>query len=234
VDVLGERAVAITSVGPSLPTSELQEAERIAKTIGARHILAESREIHNPDYQRNPNDRCYYCKSDLYSLAAHYQQELGFAYVVDGSTTDDTGDYRPGFRAARECGARSPMLEVGLSKGEIRELAKQMGLDFHDKPASACLASRIPYGTSVTPERLSQVERLETALHQLGLRQLRVRYHHEIARIEVAKDEIETAFAQREAIVREGRAAGFTFVTLDLDGYRTGSLNLLLENRINE
>jgi uncharacterized protein len=228
VDVLGQRAVAITAVGPSFPASERRDAERIARMLGARHLFAESREIHNPDYQRNPSDRCYYCKSDLFALMSEFKEQLELAQVIDGSTTDDVGDYRPGFRAAREAGIRSPLLEVGLSKSEVRQLAKQMGLDFYDKPAAACLASRIPYGTSVTVERLGQIERLETALHQLGLKQVRVRFHHEVARIEVSPEQLEAAFALREAIVREGRSAGFTFVALDLSGYRTGSLNQLL------
>jgi len=227
-DVLGERAVGLTAVGPTLPESERQEAQRIAKDLGGRLILADSREVHNPDYVRNPSNRCYYCKSELYALAAEHKRKLGFAFVVDGSTVDDLGDYRPGLGAAREAGARSPLLEVGLTKAEVRELARQMGLDFWDKPASACLASRIPYGTSVTVERLGRVERFEEALHRLGLKQIRVRFHHEVARIEGANDEINVAFTQREAIVREGLAAGFLFVALDLAGYRTGSLNQLL------
>jgi pyridinium-3,5-biscarboxylic acid mononucleotide sulfurtransferase len=228
VDVLGAKAVAISAVGPSFPTAEKREAERIANALGARLIFAESREMRNPDYLRNPSNRCYYCKTDLYALAAEYKTQLGFAQVVDGSTTDDLGDYRPGLMAAREAGIRSPLLEVRLSKSEVSEMAREMGLDFHDKPASACLASRIPYGTSVTAEKLSQIERLENALHQLGLRQVRVRFHNELARIEVAASEMEAAFAARETITREGRAAGFTYVTLDLTGYRTGSLNELL------
>jgi uncharacterized protein len=228
VDVLGERAAGLTAVGPTFPESEKQDAQRIAKELGARQILAPSREFQNVDYLRNPSNRCYYCKTDLYALAAEHKQALGFAYVVDGSTLDDVGDYRPGFVAARQAGVRSPLLEVGLTKAEVRELAKGMGLDFHDKPASACLASRIPYGTSVTIERLGRIERFETALHKLGLRQIRVRFHNEVARVEVAQGEMESAFAQREAIVREGLAAGFTFVALDLAGYRTGSLNQLL------
>jgi uncharacterized protein len=228
VDALGERAVGFTAVGPTFPEWEKQESQRIAKALGARQILAQSREFQNVDYLRNPSNRCYYCKTDLYALAAEQKQALGFAHVIDGSTLDDVGDYRPGFVAAREAGVRSPLLEVGLTKAEVRELAKAMGLDFHDKPASACLASRIPYGTSITIERLGRIERLEGALHNLGLKQIRVRFHNEVARIEVSKDEIESAFAAREAIVREGLAAGFTFISLDLAGYRTGSLNQLL------
>lgn len=228
VDVLGERAVGFTAFGPTFPELEKQESQRIAKALGARQILAQSREFQNADYIRNPSNRCYYCKTDLYTLAAEHKQALGFAHIIDGSTLDDVGDYRPGFVAAREAGVRSPLLEVGLTKAEVRELAKSMGLDFHDKPASACLASRIPYGTSITIERLSRIERFEAALRKLGLRQIRVRFHNEVARVEVSQDEMESAFAEREAIVREGLAAGFTFIALDLAGYRTGSLNQLL------
>jgi uncharacterized protein len=231
VDVLGDRAVGLTAVGPALPESERLEAERIAKQLGARHILAKSREFQNPDYVKNPSNRCYYCKSDMYALASEHRQKLGFAHVVDGATLDDLGDYRPGLEATRQAGVRSPLLEVGLSKAEVRELARRMGLDFWDKPASACLASRIPYGADVTAERLGRVERFEAALRGRGLKQVRVRFHHEVARIEVAAEEMEAAFAQREAIVKDGLADGFAFVALDLAGYRTGSLNALLRTK---
>jgi uncharacterized protein len=227
-DVLGERAVGLTAIGPAFPESERNEAQRIADEVGARLITAASREFDNPDYVRNPKDRCYYCKTELYTLAEEHKRKLGFAFVVDGSTVDDMGDYRPGLTAARDTGARSPLLEVGLTKAEVREIARQMGLSFWDKPAAACLASRIPYGTSITSERLSRIERFEKALHRIGLKQVRVRFHHEVARIEVAKDEIDMAFAKREELLREGLAAGFLFVALDLAGYRTGSLNRLL------
>jgi uncharacterized protein len=228
---LGERALALTAVSPSLPEREREDALRIAQTIGARHELVSSNEIHNPSYASNPSNRCFHCKSELYSITTRRKAELGVAFVVNGTNVDDLGDYRPGLEAARQAAVRSPMVEAQLHKAEVRELAHELGLEFWDKPAAACLSSRIPYGTAVTPERLRQIEQLEDALHALGLRQVRVRYHDELARIEVARDELERAFAARDAITRAGKAAGFTFVTLDLAGYRTGSLNLLLGSR---
>jgi len=227
-DTLGERCVGLTAVSPSLPEREREDAVRIAGALGARHELVESHEIHNPRYTENPSNRCFHCKSELYSITARRVRELGLAHVVNGTNVDDLGDYRPGLQAAEQAGVRSPLVEAGLHKAEVRALAQRLGLDFWDKPAAACLSSRIPYGTPVTPERLRQVEQLEDALHALGLRQVRVRYHDELARIEVASDELDRAFAQREAITRAGKEAGFTFVTLDLAGYRVGSLNQLL------
>ena len=227
-DVLGDRAVALTAVSPSLPEREKRDAMRIASELGARHELVESDEIHNPSYASNPSNRCFHCKSELYSITTRRHVELGLAFVVNGTNLDDLVDYRPGLEAAKNAGVRSPLVEAELHKEEVRELAKARGLDFWDKPAAACLSSRIPYGTSVTPERLHQIEQLEDALHALGLRQVRVRYHDALARIEVAISELGAAFEQRDAIVAAGRAAGFTFVTLDLAGYKTGSLNQLL------
>jgi uncharacterized protein len=226
-DVLGERCVGLTAVSASLPEREREDAVRIAQRIGARHELVESHEIHNPSYAQNPENRCFHCKSELYSITSRRVRELGIAHVANGTNVDDLGDYRPGLQAAAQAGVRSPLVEAGLHKQEVRELAQALGFDFWDKPAAACLSSRIPYGTSVTPRRLQQIEQLEDALHALGLRQVRVRYHDQLARIEVAKSELERAFAQREAIDAAGKAAGFTFVALDLAGYRQGSLNKL-------
>ncbi len=225
---LGDKAVGLTAVSASLPAREREAAIRVAQAIGARHELVESNEIHNPAYASNPSDRCFHCKSELYTITERRVRELGFAHVANGTNLDDLGDYRPGLEAAKQAGVRSPLLEAGLRKDEVRELARAIDLDVWDKPAAACLSSRIPYGIAVTPERLQQIESLEDALHALGLRQVRVRYHDALARIEVASDELERAFAQREAITRAGKAAGFTFVTLDLAGYRVGSLNQLL------
>jgi uncharacterized protein len=227
-EVLGDRALGLTAVSPSLPEREREDALRIARAIGARHELVSSNEIHNPSYAENPTNRCFHCKSELYSITTTRRAELGVAFVVNGTNVDDLGDYRPGLEAARQAGVRSPLVEAELRKDEVRALARELGLGFWDKPAAACLSSRIPYGTAVTPERLRQIEALEDALHALGLRQVRVRYHQELARIEVARDELERAFAARDAITRAGKAAGFTYVTLDLAGYRSGSLNLLL------
>lgn len=226
--VLAERALALTAVSPSLPQRERDDAERIARRLGVEHELIGSNEIHNPDYASNPANRCFHCKSELYTITERVRSARGFAHVANGTNIDDLGDYRPGLEAAKNAGVRSPLVEANLHKDEVRALAQELGLDFWDKPAAACLSSRIPYGTAVTPERLLQVEKLEDALHALGLRQVRVRYHDELARIEVGQSELERAFAQREAITKAGKGAGFTFVTLDLAGYRTGSLNQLL------
>ena len=225
---LGERCLALTAVSPSLPAREREDAVRIARQLGARHELVESQEIHNPSYAANPSNRCFHCKSELYSITERRARELAIAHVVNGTNLDDLGDYRPGLQAAEQAGVRSPLVEAGLHKAEVRALAQRLGLDFWDKPAAACLSSRIPYGTAVTPERLRQVEQLEDALHALGLRQVRVRYHDELARIEVAKGELPRAFAAREAIDTAGKGAGFKFVALDLAGYRQGSFNQLL------
>lgn len=227
-EVLGTRCVGLTAVSPSLPEREREDAVRIAQRLGARHELVESHEIHNPDYAQNPTNRCFHCKSELYTITSRRARELGIAHVANGTNVDDLGDYRPGLEAAAQAGVRSPLVEAGLHKAEVRELARTLGLEFWDKPAAACLSSRIPYGTAVTPARLRQIEQLEEALHALGLRQVRVRYHDQLARIEVAKAELERAFAARDAIDAAGKAAGFTFVALDLAGYRQGSLNQLL------
>jgi len=226
--VLGDKALGVTAHSPSVPERERTDAERIARELGARHRVIFSQEIHDPRYASNPANRCFYCKSELYTLTEQVRVEMGFAHVVNGTNLDDLGDYRPGLEAAKNAGVRSPLVEVGLTKEETRALAKDLGLGFWDKPAAACLSSRIPYGTNVTPERLKQIEVLEDALHALGIRQVRVRYHQDLARIEVAKNELEAAFALREAIVKAGKAAGFTYVSLDLAGYRTGSLNAAL------
>jgi uncharacterized protein len=227
-DVLGDRAVGLTAVSPSLPERERVDAERIAKALGAHHIVVDTNELADPNYAANPQNRCFFCKSELYRTTTREQTARGLAAVVNGTNTDDLGDYRPGLEAARKAGVRSPLVEAGLSKAEVRELARTLGMDVWDKPASACLSSRIPYGTPVTRERLAQIGALEDALKDLGLRQVRVRHHGELARIEVARAELERAFAARDAIVGAGKRVGYTFVTLDLAGYRTGSLNELL------
>lgn len=225
---LGERAVGLTAWSPSVPQREREDAARIAQALGARHVIVESQELHDPRYAANPENRCFYCKSELYKLTEQKRRELGFQHVVNGTNVDDLGDYRPGLDAATAAGVRSPLVDAGLRKDEIRALARQLGFGFWDKPAAACLSSRIPYGTAVTEARLRQVEQLEDALHALGLRQVRVRHHEALARVEVAQDELDAAFAARAAIVKAGKAAGYTYVTLDLAGYRMGSLNAML------
>lgn len=228
-EVLGDRVVALTSVSVSLPERDRVEAIRIAQEYGVRHLLVDTKEIDNPDYAKNPKNRCYYCKTELFSIALEKKHELGFAAVVDGSTVDDLDDFRPGHEAAREAGVRSPFVEVGLRKSEMRELARRMNLDYWDKPSSACLSSRIPYGVGITADRLRRIGAFEDALRHFGFKQLRVRFHDQVARIEVAEQEMKTALEKRTAIVQAGKAAGFTFIALDLAGYRSGSLNALLK-----
>jgi uncharacterized protein len=227
-DVLGERAVGLTAVSPSLPARERADAERIAKLLGARHLCVDTHELDDPGYAANPQNRCFFCKSELYRTTTTQRAVLGLAVVVNGTNLDDLGDYRPGLDAAREAGVRSPLVEAELTKGEVRELARALGMDVWDKPAAACLSSRIPYGTPVTRARLAQISALEDALKDLGFRQVRVRHHDELARIELGRAELSRAFDLRDELVLAGKRAGYTFVTLDLSGYRTGSLNELL------
>ncbi len=227
-DVLGDRAVGMTAVGPALAERERAEAARIAAEVGARHLFVDSHEIDDEGYRRNTGDRCYFCKSELYRITARMREDLSLAWVANGTNADDLGDYRPGLTAAEEAHVRSPLVEAGIGKEDVRAIALELGMSVWDKPASACLASRIPYGTEVTPERLAQIGELEAALRDLGLRQVRVRWHQALARLEVAREELGRAFDLRDAIVRAGKEAGFAFVALDLEGYRSGSLNALL------
>jgi uncharacterized protein len=229
---LGARAAGLTAISPSLAPSERQEAETLARSIGARHLVVESQEIHDPRYASNPTNRCYYCKSELYRIARTEADRLGFAHVLNGTNRDDLGDFRPGLDAANEADVESPLVELGFSKADVREGARLVGLPVWDKPAAACLSSRIPYGTSVTIERLNQIAAAESAMRALGIRQLRVRYHGDVARVEVGANELERAFALRAEIAAAGKRAGFAFVTLDLEGYRTGSHNEVVKLRV--
>jgi pyridinium-3,5-biscarboxylic acid mononucleotide sulfurtransferase len=230
---LGERAVGMTAVSPSLPEAEKHDAQRIAVAIGAVHRFVESSEIERPGYVANGPDRCFHCKSELYEIAAAKSKEWGLSTVVNGTNLDDLGDFRPGLEAARQAGVRSPLLEADFSKSDVRTGARLVGLDVWDKPAAACLSSRIPYGESVTRERLAQIGGFEAELKALGFRQLRVRWHDQIARIEIDLAELENLLAPgvRDAIVEAGKKHGFRYVTLDLAGYRTGSHNEVLVGR---
>ncbi len=224
VECLGDRALAVTGVSPSLAASERAEAEALARRLGARHRWIETGEMEQPAYVANGLDRCYYCKTDLFERLRVLARSEGFPWVVEGANLDDLGDVRPGRQAAREQGIRSPLVEAGLDKAAIRELSKALGLPTWEKPAMACLASRIPHGTPVTIERLTQVERAEAALKALGFRSVRVRHHEKIARIELPTDErarLLDPAAGFEA-VRAIKAAGYQYVVLDLEGYRPG------------
>lgn len=226
---LGADALAVTAVSPSLALADLEEAQDIARQFHFSHALLESHELEDENYQANTPRRCYWCKHEVYGLLMEYARARSFAWVVDGTNLDDTGDYRPGRQAAREYGVRSPLLEAQFNKQEVRALARQFGLPNWDKPAAACLSSRIPYGTPVTIQLLSQVERGEQVLRDLGLRQVRVRHHGELARLEVPAEDFETVVAQHQPIVAAFRDLGFKFVALDLAGYQMGSLNRLVK-----
>jgi uncharacterized protein len=229
-EVLGPGAVGMTAVSPSLAPYEKEAAVAVAKQIGARHELVESHEIERPGYVANASDRCFHCKSELYDIAEQKKREWGFDVVLNGTNVDDLGDHRPGLDAAKNAAVRSVLVELGFTKEDVRRCAQLIGLTVWDKPASACLSSRIPYGTEVTRERLAQIGGLEAELRSLGLRQLRVRWHAAgasgaMARIEVARDELAHAFEVKDAMVQAGKRFGFAFVTLDLQGYRMGSHN---------
>jgi uncharacterized protein len=223
---LGDRAFAVTADSPSYPERHRALAIRIAKDFGLHHEIIRTRELDNPDYRANPSNRCYFCKHELYTHLSRIAAERR-AVVVDGNNADDRGDYRPGRQAAREFGVRSPLDEVNLTKDEIRALSRRAGLPTWDEPASACLSSRIPYHTEVTDEKLRTIERAEQAVRALGFRVFRVRHHDEVARVEIARDEMSRALEPEiaAAIVRELKAVGYRYVTLDLQGYRLGSLN---------
>jgi uncharacterized protein len=229
-DCLGEGAVAITAVSPSLPAYELGQAQAIARQIGAPHILIQSQEVEDPRYLENTPSRCYFCKSEVYTQLIRRAAELGIETLVDGTNADDAGDHRPGLQAARQQGVRSPLQEAGLNKAEIRQLGRQLGLPNWDKPAAACLSSRIPYGTRISLGMLSQVEQAERALHDLGLGQLRVRHHDQIARIEVEVGDFDRLLAHREEIIAAFQEIGYQYVTLDLAGFRSGSMNEILHH----
>jgi pyridinium-3,5-biscarboxylic acid mononucleotide sulfurtransferase len=223
------RVLAVTSNNETYLPSELDLARDFAASLGVEHLVVNTRELDDPNYASNPTNRCYFCKSTLYSDLAALAEEKGYACVVDGANKDDEGDYRPGRKAAKELGVVSPLSQAGVDKAEVREMAKRLGLPSWDKPALACLSSRFPYGQEITPEKLSQVARAEEFMRREGFRQVRVRHHGEIARLEVGPEELERAFAERERISAELLDAGFLYVTLDLAGYKSGSLNAALK-----
>jgi uncharacterized protein len=231
--VLGRRALCITADSPSYPDRHRELALETARAFDLHHEIIQTAEIERPEYRANPANRCYYCKHELYTHLSAIAADRGVAAVVDGSNADDRGDYRPGRQAAREFGVLSPLDEAGLTKSEIRELARRAGLATWDEPASACLSSRIPYHTEVTREKLRVIEAAERVLRTLGFRVFRVRHHDTIARLELGRDEIAHALepAVAERIDRELRALGYAHVTVDLRGYRLGSLNEALRLR---
>lgn len=231
--VLGPRALAITADSPSYPERHRELATRVARTFGLSHEFVRTLELERPEYRANPANRCYFCKEELYTTLGAVARARGIVAIVDGSNADDRGDYRPGRQAAREHHVRSPLDEAGLTKDEIRLLSRRMGLPTWDEPASACLSSRIPYGTEVTDEKLRMIERAEQALGDLGFRVYRVRHHDEVARLEIAVPEMARALdpETNAQIVRALKAIGYQYVSLDLQGYRMGSLNEALRLR---
>ena len=229
-DALGRKALAVTAKSPSLAPAELREAVELAERLGINHRIVETHEVEREDYAANNPNRCFFCKDELYTYLSAYAREEGYEHIANGTNTDDLGDFRPGLNAAKQYGVRSPMVEADLSKADIRELSKDMDLPTWDKPAQACLSSRIPYGSMVTVEALTRIAQAEEFLHGLGIRQLRVRHHDTIARIEVEPQDFLTLTDEsvREQVVAKFREIGYSYVTLDLQGFRSGSMNEVL------
>lgn len=224
------RAIGLTAISPSLAPAEREGAEQLARELNADLRLVESHELDRPEYAKNEADRCFHCKTELYEIAESKRREWGIEHILNGANQDDLGDYRPGMEAARNAKVRMPFVELGFTKLDIRAAAKELELPIWDKPASACLSSRLPYGATVTRERLAQIAQMEAGLRSLGFRQVRVRWHERIARIEVPINELPRTIepAIRGQIVELGKASGFQYITIDLAGYRTGSHNEVL------
>ena len=230
-DVLGDRAIAVTANSELYADSEVKDSKKIASEIGIKHEIISSNELEAPGFRDNPSDRCYFCKKELFSELLEIAKKRSYRYVLDGSNFDDIDDYRPGMKAGRELNIRSPLKEAKFTKDEIRQLSRKFGLYTADKPAMACLASRFPYGTKIREEDLKRIERAEEFLRDLGFTQLRVRHHGDIARIEILPEDIELLLGNdfREKIVKRFKKLGYKYVTFDLEGYRTGSMNEVLK-----
>lgn len=232
LDTLGrERVIAVTARSETYPSIELKAAKKMAEAYKARHIIIDSEELEIPGFKDNPPDRCYYCKKELFGKLRRIADGEGIKYILDGSNHDDLRDYRPGMKATKEFGVRSPLMESGLKKDDIRKLSKNLQLDTWDKPSFACLSSRFPYGKEITKEKLRMVDLAENYLRKLGFKQLRVRYHEDIARIELGQRDMEKIFKERsllEKIVKRFKKIGYLYITLDLEGYQTGSMNKVL------
>jgi uncharacterized protein len=232
LDELGaERAVAVLASSPAYPDEEQAQARALARRLGARLVEVETHEVELDAYRRNLPDRCFHCKEELFDALEPIRARLGLAHLAYGATADDEGDHRPGHGSAVRRGVRFPLLEAGMAKSEIRAAARRLGLPNWNKPSFACLSSRVPHGTEVTPETLRRIGAAESALRALGFRQVRVRHHGDVARVEVEPDEMERALALRERVVAGVRDAGYAFVALDLEGYATGSLNRTWRSR---
>jgi uncharacterized protein len=225
---LGSRALAVTAVSPALAARELEEARSLAQQFGFAHRTIQTNELEREGYLANSARRCYFCKTELYTRLCPLAEAEGFAWVANGTNTDDLGDYRPGLQAAAEYRVRSPLVEAGLSKELVRQAARYLGIPIWDKPAQPCLSSRVPYGTPVSPEVLSRIERAEDFLQGLGLKEVRARHHDRVCRIEVAEEEMALALARRQEIVAGLKRIGYLWVSLDLSGLKSGSLNAQL------
>ncbi len=226
IDVLGSgNVLALTAVSPVHPRAERQEAQELAASMGARIVMFDSTEMEDENFLANTTERCYHCKRRLFGTVRDIAAKEGYSFILEGSNVDDLEDFRPGSRAREEMGIKSPLLEAGLTKEEIRELSRGLGLRTHDKPAQACLSSRVPYGTAITAEKLASIERSEEFIKALGISQVRVRHHGGIARVEVEEEDIPAILQHRDMIAEELKRYGFMYVALDLKGYRTGSLN---------
>lgn len=228
--VLGSKTLAVTAKSPSLAPSELREATELAQRLNLNHRIIQTHEVEREDYAKNDPNRCFFCKDELYTYLMAFSKDEDYAFVTNGTNMDDLGDFRPGLNAAKQYGVRSPMVEAELTKNDIRALSKGMDLPTWDKPAQACLSSRIPYGTMVTVEALTRIAKAEEFLHDLGIKQLRVRHHDTIARIEVEPQDFLTLAEEetREAVVKKFREIGYSYVTVDLQGFRSGSMNEVL------
>lgn len=227
VDLLGDNAVGVTATSPTYPEYEFLEAKDLAASFGCRHIIMESNELEIPGFSENSLERCYFCKSELFSLLADEAKELGLAVLADGTNCDDLNDFRPGRKASEETGVRSPLVEAGMNKEDIRQLSREFGLRTWNKPAFACLSSRFPYGTDITLDRVKRVDSCENILRRFSFSQFRVRYHDDVARIEVGEVDFDRLLSEevRKVVVSGFKEQGFKYVSLDMEGYRTGSMN---------
>lgn len=231
-DVLGDRVLAATGLSDTYPAEEMDEAKALAEEIGAEHLRVNTMELTDPRYASNNSQRCFFCKTELYSKLVAVAKDRGFAWVLDGTNADDLGDHRPGLRAARDWNVRSPLVEAGMTKREIREISNELGLRTWDKPAFACLSSRFSYGDPITVEKLQKVAKAESAMRKLGFKGFRVRHHDNVARIELEPEDMLRALELREEINLGIIEAGYAFVTLDLGGYKAGNLNKLLKPKV--
>lgn len=229
-DVLGDQVIAVTAKSETYVQNEYEKALKIVDALGMKHIVIETKELDYPNYSQNPINRCYYCKKELFHEVREVAQKYFIQWIADGSNADDNGDFRPGIKALREQGVRSPLMEAGLTKNEIRALSKKLKLPTWDKPAVACLGSRFPYGSTITREKLKMIEQAETFLHGLGIKQLRIRHHENMARIEVLPEDIPRLIGveNRKKIVERLKQIGYHYIAVDLEGYRAGSMNEVL------